>query len=500
MNSPPDRRRAAIAAAGLAALVATLPALALILTGHNAGRGAWDSIVYHEPFIRQLAADWPRFDLSDPLTATTPGYHLLLATVAAAGADSETALRLISALIGAALAALVAAWCARRTTALDAVLLALPLACSIYLLSSSAWLLPDNLAWIGVSLVLMLTLADRRPSSRNLPSRATIAAAAVLIPLVFTRQIHLWAAGVVWLAAWLGPDRSDPPDPPGRPFRLFDQIPTRLSRTAAALALTVPAFLVVAWFVRHWGGLTPPRFQSDITGVNPATPAFILVQIAVLTIGFGPWLAPALLRALRHRPLIPLAGAGLGLLLALAPPTTYAPDLGRYSGWWSLAQAAPVLFGRTSATFLLLAPVGGVVLAGALSGAPRRTAWLMLGALTAFAVAQSATINSWQRYHEPFLLILLAMLAAAQDPELRTTPFVRLRPVGMGLLCAALAAITVLGLRGDPVRRGTLPPARHTSPSDPWAAQHASPEHPAEPALDTRVPPIPGEAPAPPGR
>ncbi len=494
MNALPDQRRAALLAASIAALAASLPALALALAGHNTGRGAWDSIVYHEPFIRQLADAWPRFDLSDPLTATTPGYHLLLATVAAAGADSETALRLVSALIGAALAALVAAWCARRTSTLDAVLLTLPLACSVYVLSSSAWLLPDNLAWIGVSLVLMLALADRRLSPERLPSRATIAAAAVLALLVFTRQIHLWAAGVVWLAAWLGPDRPD------RPFRLFDQIPARLTRTAAAIALTLPAFLVVAWFVRHWGGLTPPRFQSDITGVNPATPAFILVQIAVLTIGFGPWLAPALLRALRHRPLIPLAGAGVGLLLALIPPTTFDADAGRYSGWWSLAHAAPVLFGRTSAAFLILAPVGGVVLAGALSGVPRRTAWLMLGALTAFAVAQSATINSWQRYHEPFLLILLALLAAAQEPELRTTPLARLRPVAMGLLCAMLAAITVLGLRGDPVRRGTLPPARHTSPSDPWAAQHASPEHPAEPAPHARVPPIPGEAPAPPGR
>lgn len=473
MNTTPDQRRNATVAASAAAGLALLPALILIAINHNAGRAASDSIIYHERFIRQLAADWPRFDLSDPLTATTPAYHILLATAAVLGLDSEPALRLLSALIGAAFAALVAAWCARLTGVVNAILLTLPLACSVYTLGSTAWMLPDNLAWALVAAVIMLALArppepepaDHR-SAGPLFDRDTIGSAAVLIALVFTRQIHIWAAGVVWLAAWFNAR------PAGTPA--FAQIPARLTRVALAVLLTLPAFLVVAWFVRHWGGLTPPRFQSDITGVNPATPAFILVQIAILGIGFGPWLVPATLRAARQSPWILALAAAIGILLAVIPPTTHSIEAGRYSGWWSLARATPPLFGHTSPVTLVLAPLGAVLLAGALFAAPRRTGWVLLGALIAFAGAQSATINSWQRYHEPFLIILLAMLAASQPAQLRATPLNRLRAPAMGLLALILSAVTVLALRGPPIDHAALPPPKHTSPGDPWAQPPAS--------------------------
>lgn len=467
MSTTPDQRRDTAVAASAAAGLTLLPALVLIAIGHNAGRAASDSIIYHDRFIRQLAADWPRFDLSDPLTATTPAYHIVMATAAAAGLDSEPVLRLLSAVIGAILAALLAAWCAKRAGVLNAVLLTLPLACSIYTLGSTAWLLPDNLAWTGVAAILMLALArpDDRPGPTRFPiDRLTIGAAAILIALVFTRQIHLWAAGLVWLAAWFN----------ARPERTpaFTQIPARIPRVAVAVLLTLPAFLVVAWFVRHWGGLTPPRFQSDITGVNPATPAFILVQIAILAIGFGPWLLPAVLRAARHTLWILVVAAAIGLLLVTIPATTFNPiDAGRYSGWWSLARATPSLFGHTSPSFLVLAPLGAVLVAGALAAAPRRTGWILVGALVGFTAAQSATINSWQRYHEPFLIILLAMLAASQPAELRATPFARLRVPAMGLLALILSAVALLALRGPPIDPAAQPPPKHTSPGDPWAPQ-----------------------------
>ncbi len=465
---------ATLAAAGVAAIIALLVPLALIGAGHNAGRAAWDSTVYHEPFIRQLARDWPRFDLSDPLTATTPGYHILLSTLARMGADSTGALRVASALIGGGFIAGVAAWTARRTTARDGVLLALPLAGSLYVLGSSAWLLPDNLAWLGVFGVLALCVHEPRSW------RPILAAAGVLIALVFTRQIHLWAAAPIWLAAWMGVRGTRP--------GLFDQPAARIGRAGVALALTLPAFLIVAWFVRHWGGATPPRFRSDITGINPATPAFILLQIPILCIGFFPWLAPALLRGLRdHARLMGLA-ACVGLVLALIPPTTMDRDAGRYSGWWSLAGVGPALFGRTGLVFLVLAPTGAVILAAALRAIPHRPRWVLLGAMVAFAAAQSSTINAWQRYHEPFLLVLLAMLAALQPPELRSTAFRTARLPAMLTLTALLGVIAVSGLRGESITPGTPPPPKHTSPADPWAADRT----PAE--TGSQSPPAPEPA------
>lgn len=451
---PARRFRGVLIATAAATLLALILPLILIAVGHNAGRGAWDSIVYHEVFVRQLAEDFPRFDLSNPLTATTPGYHILLAACAQVGLGSTAALRLVSALIGAALSGLFACWVAKRAKPLDAVLLSLPMAASIYVVSSSAWLLPDNLAWMGVLAVLACCV--REPRSWKPIVLASIA----LVGLVFTRQIHIWAAAPIWLAAWLGVRGTEP--------GLLDRIPARLPRAAIAGLLTVPAFVIVWLFVRHWGGATPPRFQADISGINPATPAFMLVQITVLMVGFGPWLLPAAIRTLRDRPALILGGLAIGLVLAIVPHTTQNPEAGRYSGWWMLAGRSPVLAGRTSLAFLVLAPAGAALLVGPLIEAPRRTGWILLGALVAFAAAQSATINSWQRYHEPFLILFLAMLAASQPLDLRGTPLARLRIPAMALLCAVLGAITLGGLRGEPVAPGTPPPAIHTMPGDPW--------------------------------
>lgn len=439
----------------IAALTVLVPAALVILLLPNAGRGAWDATVYHEPFVRQLARDWPRFDLSNPLTATTPGAHILLATVARFGPDSTTALRLVNALIGAALAATLAAWLSRRVRPLDALLLALPLACSIYTFQSAAWLLPDDLAWLMV--LIILTLCLREPARW----RSIALSSALLVALVLTRQVHLWMAAPVWVSAWLGVGRTD--------TGLFSRPPARLTRTLGAFALTLPAFALVAWFVRLWGGVVPPRFQSDMGGGNPATPAFILVQTAVLCVGFGPWLLPALLRAARdHRPALALSVL-IALALALAPATTADASAGRFSGWWALVAKAPVIAGRTSALFVVLAPAGAVVLAGAFLAVPWRARWTLLGALVAFAVAQSATFYSWQRYHEPFLILLLALLSALQPPELRTTPLARFRLPAMALLCLILGVVTALSLGGRPVPPGTLPPPKHTSITDPWA-------------------------------
>ena len=101
-------------AAALAALTLMVPALVLIVGGNNNGRAAFDSTAYHERFILALAESFPSFDLSNPLTATTPGYHILVATAAQFGAESTMAMRLVSMVVGCAFVATVAAWIARR--------------------------------------------------------------------------------------------------------------------------------------------------------------------------------------------------------------------------------------------------------------------------------------------------------------------------------------------------------------------------------------------------
>jgi len=58
------------------------------------GRGAFDQLNYHEQVIRRFVEQWPAPDLSDYLSATTPGYHLALAAFAEYAGESAVALRL----------------------------------------------------------------------------------------------------------------------------------------------------------------------------------------------------------------------------------------------------------------------------------------------------------------------------------------------------------------------------------------------------------------------
>lgn len=443
---------ASLWAAALAALTLMVPALALIVGGNNSGRAAYDSTAYHERFIRALAESFPSFDLSNPLTATTPGYHILVATVAQSGAGSTMAMRLVSMVIGCAFVATVAAWIARRTGAGLAYLFTLPLVASIYVVGSASWLLPDNLAWLLVVSIVFLALGEP-PRARRLGL-----AAVLLVLLVCVRQIHIWAAATVWIGGWCLVGGG------ARPAR---GVVDRAYRTLPWILATVPAFIVLGAFVRHWGGLTPPRFQNELQGVNPATPAFILLQLAVISLAFLPWLAGAVRRAWMEQRGIVAACALVGLLAAAIPATTADLHAGRFSGWWGLIERAPVLFGRTSVPMLVLAPIGAVLLGSSLLGlAPR--ARLVLGvSILAFAAALTANYYCWQRYHEPFLLVLVPVLCVLQ----RGRP-VRLSPARVVVplaFAALLAVISVRGFRGEVVPPDALPAAEHIAPGESFA-------------------------------
>ena len=63
-------------------LIATIP---LILSGNANGRAAADDYNYHWIAINQFAIEWPSPDISNYHSATTPGYHLILAPLVRAG-------------------------------------------------------------------------------------------------------------------------------------------------------------------------------------------------------------------------------------------------------------------------------------------------------------------------------------------------------------------------------------------------------------------------------
>jgi hypothetical protein len=455
---PSDRPGARLAAAGVAAAF-LLAAMPLILTQFERGRGRFDQINYHEPAILRFAEQLPRPDVSDYLSATTPGYHLVLAMIARLVSPSPVVLQSAGALFTGGLLALYTLWVARRAGALIGAVLGASVGVSIYVFSSGVFLLPDNAAWLGVLGVILIALRPRFDAA------TLIGGGAVLLGLVLTRQSHLWAAGVLWAAAWLGAEFRGRGGAFGEIAGLFEGFGARARRTVLVGLATVPAFLAVVWFVRLWGGLTVPIYHDYMQGTNAATPAIILAQIGVIAVFHAGFWWRSGWRLVRTKPVLLLGVLAAGLLLAVIPETTYSVEAGRYSGLWNISARAPDLFGRSNSLILILAPAGAGALAAWLNGVGARERWVLLGTLAGFTVAVSLTLNAWQRYHEPMLLMLAGVMSALvvrgereefgrEEPARRAgVPGVGVlgvaRVVGPCVLALVLAGVTAQKFRSE---------------------------------------------------
>ncbi len=405
-------RAAALRAGLLAGLVFSLAALALILLVPQGERQAFDQNTFHYRAIARFAAalPWPSF--ADYESATTPGYHYLLAWIHRAAGGELTTLRLVGSLWGVALVALTAAALARRVGSARAGLaLAAPLACSLYILSATTGLLPDGAAWCLVATLLALALRPR------ISTRTLMAMGAALLALVLIRQIHAWAGILLIAAAWVGPSGADIPS--ARPS------PSRTRHLALACLCGLPALLALAWFAQQWGGLVPPAFSAKgsplttheytrVSGLSPLTPGFTLALIGGLTpffLGFhwptlrrGSWLAPA------------LVAAALGALIAALPLSTWSLEAGRYSGLWNLVRRLPTIADR-SPLIIAAAAAGAAALTLWWRVLPPRDRLILAAALVAFTLAHTMQSLVWQRYSEPLLLMLLAHAAASVAPS-----------------------------------------------------------------------------------
>lgn len=403
-------------------LIIIVPTVLLIVSGHEGGRAQFDQDNFHVPAILKFARELPRPDLSDYTSATTPLYHLVLALVAAMN-GATVVLRAAGFLFTLALVEWLGMACAGRSArgSGERAVLAIPFACSMYVFSSAAWVLPDNAGWLGVLAVLVVAL---RP---KVDGRMLAAGGGALLALVLTRQVHLWAAAPLWVAAWMGGG------------------PGRVAWTMGSVAATMPAIAAVGAFAWVWGGLVPPSFQGQYPrAVNPAAPAFVLALVGGFGVVFAGWVVPVV-RAKPGWARWVGAGAALGLLVGVAVATGYEKEAGRWSGIWNIAREFPAPGGR-SVVIVPLAVLGGAVVGAFGAALPRREAAVLGVALAGFIAAQSASLQLWQRYNEPFVLMLLALAAASvpagDDGEgaVRRRWWRVLPPVLLGV---ALAGVTV---------------------------------------------------------
>ncbi len=512
-NPVGDRRRAAgrLTAALVLMSLALVVCGMLAITGVMKGRGAHDQLNFHEKVVRTFASQWPRPAFDDYLSATTPGYHVVLAWAVERGVDSTTGLRLVGLTFTLGLLGTLGLWVGWRLDRTMALAVCLPMAVSLYVVQSGAWLLPDNLGWWVALVVVMLALR------RKFDAWTLLLGGVLLALLVVCRQIHIWAAAPLWVAAWLSADVEDNPavfeSPDGRVrqtgLELMTNMAVRLFHAFLALLASAPAFAFLLLFHGLWGGLVPPTFQEMYRGetaaaspvlASPAAPAFFLSIFGVVSVFFAGFLVQPMLVILRKWSILVPIAAAVGVILALLPETTYS-EPNRTSGIWNAVKAMPVLWGRTSLVMLVLAPLGAVALVTWAWALSHRSRWIVLSAVAGFVAAQCVSAQLWQRYTEPFVLMLVALMAA----EVGIGRGARLaRIIGPVALAVILASVTTVKLATGPeatdrgrktLREQTQSPRERIEPTP--IAPELSP--PPEDSLPEESPPEALNDPPPPG-
>lgn len=420
---------------------------------------AFDANAYHLPVVRAMSEQWPGVNIRDYRSATSPGYHLLLAGASRAGVSDEglrgVTLALSVVFVGAVawFASSVVGW--RR-----GVVLCLPLLACAYVLSAASWMTTDNAA-LGMVAIAVGCAAF----GGGLASKLAIGGVAATLA-VATRQIHIWTIGPLFVAAcagagatgWIGFVRP-----------LADRVGlvprAEVSKRDATVRLVVGAIaclsplMLLGWFVSMWGGLIPPSFvEKHASGVSLSVPALALSLAAIFGAAFVP-AAWEQVRALRVRDPIVLGVIALGLFAALAPATAWDFESGRRFGWlWEIVKRAPSV-GDRSIVFAALAPLGALTLlllwraAAARGDARARCATILLVAGVCWCAAQMANSQAWQRYVEPPVLCGVIWLAACAQPSremVRAWPAVvraawLLGPVALAGMLGVVAVVTVYG-------------------------------------------------------
>jgi hypothetical protein len=191
------------------------------------------------------------------------------------------------------------------------------------------------------------------------------------------------------------------------------------------------------------------RDKSQLSSVSSAAYAYILALVAL----FAPFYFPRALTATVFRKYasnyVIWCGAIVGILVSVISPTSHDHSSGRWGGYlWAAVEHLPIVLDR-SVVFVVLAPIGGMLLAALIQEMLRSTtAWqTALWSIGLVAWASAFVINRqiFQRYYEPTLLIFLILAVAEIIPNLSSTETAVNRRSLVLFLCfqTAITVVTV---------------------------------------------------------
>ena len=369
----------------------------------------------------------------------------------------------------------------------------------MYVFASGTWVLPDNTAWLFVLALLLLSLHPR------FGPRQLLLGGVLLTVLTCTRQIHFWTSGLLIAAAWLSPlARTSRPLAHARTGFIgalretfFDQLGRRSVMASLALVAILPAALMVIWFFGLWGGLVPPTFQYQYHMSNPAGLTFVLAVFGFVSCFFAGWTLPRVIHSFRSHTVAMFVALAGSLVLAFAPVTTAGSDAdyfaGRRTGLWDvsakladlIARHLPklwdtvtslnVLADHTSFFIAALTLVGGLTLGAYVARWNARSATIILCAFLGYGLAMGQGGELWQRYAEPFALMLMVVIMGL-DAACSSTPasipnskphrlLHAAAPLGALALTLLFVALNDRDLRKPGTQLVTEPPPPSVTPS-----------------------------------
>jgi hypothetical protein len=424
-----------------APLVLALPFLVMIavLRGMHATLPIFhgsDELVYHYPTILRFSHQLPFPDLHSYRAAQTPLYHLLMAYVGKVTGYELWRLRLLQVAISYGLALAVFGLLHRRLRMdrLQALAMTMLFVLSPYVFGQSFRLGTDNLA-----LLFSIVAIDRFERFRECDRLGPfLAGCALSAAAMLTRQSTAFLVPIAALYALR----------PGAELSVTDRV---VALGGVALSVAPIGLLFLSWhgLVPVGGdpgscGLCAKSGSGGVTlgGLEVQTMELTLASIAVYgTVLFAPeWIPRAreLLtgadrwRRTRETIRAPLVAAVVGAAIVALFPAT--PGNEAAGDVWKVAAHLPSVDG-SSLLFWALVPLSCAVLWLRLQRAPRP--WIVAVFAGCFLVSAVAIRYPWQKYVDPFaLLILLLTLSRA---ELRS----RGRLAGAVVLVAAFLAYTV---------------------------------------------------------
>lgn len=350
----------------------------------NGGRAYADQVKFHYPTIKHFEST---FNFDNYPSATTPGYHLILATVGRYISDHVMLLRIVNSLFTTALFLMIGSMLEGKFSFLHLVLLIMPAMTSIYMIPSGLWLVPDNLAWLTVLLGLLAVSQSGKNGFSNKDS--LVFATSVLI-----RQNNVWLAGPhLYKSLTLSCERGT----------------VKVSEFVMRSLTVVPSFLFLGYFFYRWNGPVPPMMANKHMDLNPAAPCFFFALFFVYSLFYFPLLTHLIIKRFHGRR-VHLKNITLFLatcfLLSLIPRTDFNIVEGRSSGLWNVVKHFPSIHHR-SLLIMIAAPLGAVscwIWIYFVEGAMKSS---LITSIICFAVMQISSHYAFERYYAGFIFILL---------------------------------------------------------------------------------------------